>query len=158
MTSGHREAQALFEDLGRELGYTVKRSFSRRHPTDGIWMPGGRGPRYCAIPVIAMEVIVSESRKTMRGSLVTLECVSPALGIFLVHEEEMRRRMIRRGVHPDTAVARIAAIREHALELAAGSRQRVEVVRSPCSSLPRNRWRTLVACRLTTNHHERIRQ
>jgi hypothetical protein len=63
----------------------------------------------------------------MRGSLVTLECVSPALGILLVHEEEMRRRMVRRGTHPDIAVARIAAIREHVLELATGSRQRIEV-------------------------------
>lgn len=127
MTQGHKEGQALFEALGRKLGFEVARSFSKTLPTDGVWFPDDRAGRFGQVPVVAIEVIASESRKTIRGSLMTLEMVSPALGILLVHEEEIRRRLIRAGLSSEEADARVRTSREHAEHLAAASRQRIEV-------------------------------
>ena len=47
------------------------------------------------LPVVALEVVVSESAKTMKGSMDTLAEVSPALGLLVIHELEIRRGMIR---------------------------------------------------------------
>jgi hypothetical protein len=127
MTSGHREGQALFEALGRRYGYEVRRSYSKSLPTDGVWYMGRHFGALPPVPVVAIEVLVSESRKTIRGSVVTLELVSPALGILLVHEEEMRRRLVRAGASPEVVTARVAAARAHARELVANARQRIEI-------------------------------
>jgi hypothetical protein len=127
MTSGHREGQALFEALGRRYGYEVRRSYSRNLPTDGVWYTSSQFGALPPVPVAAIEVIVSESRKSVRGSVVTLEIVSPALGVLLIHEEEMRRRLIRRGATSEDVISRVAATRAHACEFAANARQRIEV-------------------------------
>jgi hypothetical protein len=126
MTQGHKEGQALFEALGRQLGFDVARSFTRTLPTDGVWYAEKAAGRFGQVPLVAIEVLVSESRKTIRGSLMTLELVSPALGILLVHEEEIRRRLIRAGFNSDEADARVLRSRDHAEHLASASRQRVE--------------------------------
>jgi len=126
MTPGHREAQAMFDALGRKLGMKAKHSFSRSYPTDGVWYSDSQ-PGFPEAPVAAIEVIVSESRKTVRGSLLTLEVVSPAVGILLVHEDEIRRRLVRAGCDPEVAARRVSAINAHAADLAQASRQRVEV-------------------------------
>lgn len=127
MTQGHKEGQALFEALGRQLGYEVRRSFSPSLPTDGVWYTESRFGALPPVPVVAIELIVSEASKTIRGSLVTLELVSPALGILLVHEEEIRRGVLRKRGLPTEADARIAATRSQAAALAAAARQRIEV-------------------------------
>jgi hypothetical protein len=117
----------MFLGLGRALGYDPRLSFSRALPTDGAWLSPALGVDAPAVPVVAIEVVVSESRKTIRGSLLTLEMVSPSLGVILVHEEELRRRHVRAGRSSDEAQRRISSLRQHAAELAAGSRQRIEV-------------------------------
>ncbi len=127
MTNGHRKAQALFEELGRGLNYVPAASFSKKWPTDGVWWGRGVDCARDRLPVAALEVVVSEASKAMKGSVLTLEKVSPALGILLVHEEEIRRRMLRGGMQPHAADARVDAIRADASALAADSRQRIEV-------------------------------
>jgi hypothetical protein len=64
-----------------------------------------------------VEVVVSESSKAIGGSVHRLEIVSPVLGILVVHEEEIRRRLTRAGAsdaHIAAAIARDAlTIDEH---------------------------------------------
>jgi hypothetical protein len=117
----------MFRELGTALGYAVRASYSQAYPTDGVWLarPPLRGVD--ALPLVAIEIAVSESRKTLRGSLFTLEMVSPALAIILVHEDELRRRHIRLGGSADEAQRRVAAVQELATTLAATSRQRTVV-------------------------------
>lgn len=127
MTQGHRGAQRLFDDMGRAFGYRVERTFSKALPTDGVWF-ARRTPRpEDRIPVMAIEVVVSESRKVLRGSVLTLESVSPAVGVLLIHEGEIRRRMIRGGASSTGVEARVAALHELANALVKNSRQRFEI-------------------------------
>jgi hypothetical protein len=127
MTSGHKEGQALFEALGRRYGYEVRHSYSKSLPTDGVWYMGQQFGALPPVPVVAIEVVVSESSKSIRGSVVTLELVSPALGILLIHEEEMRRRLVRAGAAPEGVAVKVAAARSHAREFATNARQRIEI-------------------------------
>jgi hypothetical protein len=115
----------MFRDLGQALGYTPKLTFSAALPTDGVWL--AEPVAGTAVPVVAIEVLVSESRKTIRGSVLTLELVSPALGIVLVHEEELRRRHIRSGGSAFEADRRVQLVRQQAEQLAGAARQRLEV-------------------------------
>ena len=96
MRPAHAEAQKMFRLIGELKGYRTTSTFSRNSPTDGVWWekpPLG----IKEIPVVAIEVVNSESLKTLKGSLVTLAEVSPALGILLIHEVDIRRRYIRDG-------------------------------------------------------------
>ena len=127
MTSGRKEGQALFEALGRRYGYEVRRAYSKSLPTDGVWYMGQQFGALPPVPVVAIEVVVTESSTSIRSSVVTLELVSPALGILLIHEEEMRRRLMRAGAAPEVVGAKVAAAREHAREFAANARQRIEI-------------------------------
>ena len=93
MRFGHREAQDMFLDVGQVLGYTARRAFSSTDPSDGVWVMSDRGGLTAGLPVAAIEVLVSESPKAISGSIHRLESISPALGIVLLHEEEVRRRL-----------------------------------------------------------------
>jgi hypothetical protein len=127
MTQAHRDAQTIFRELGAALGYTPTASFSPTLPTDGVWTVAAPLPNSAPLPVVAVEVVVSESRKTVRGSILTLEMVSPALGVLLIHEDELRRRHIRAGGTSAEADRRVESVRSHALEFASTSRRRIEV-------------------------------
>jgi hypothetical protein len=127
MLHGHCEAQQLFHAVGKRLGYDSRRTFTREFPTDGCWLI--RSPTVIdgGLPFTALEVVVSESAKTVRGSVVTLEAVSPSLAILLIQEEEIRRRVIRTGGSSAEADALVTRLREKALELSDRSRQRFQV-------------------------------
>jgi hypothetical protein len=125
MRYGHRQAQDMFAEVGRTLGYRVKRSYSPSTPTDGIWLI--RAPHVGELPVAAMEVIVSESPKTLRGSLHTLETVSPSLGILLLQTDEITRGVIRNGGTATTGGKLLARMQATLGELVSRSRHRVEV-------------------------------
>jgi hypothetical protein len=128
MTHGHAEAQRLFRELGKELGYKTARRFTSATPTDGVWMrPIGFGPMK-EIPIAAIEVAVSEGRKSWRGSIATLELVSPAIGILLLQDEEITRRLLRTGVRESSVMVQIARTLELISEDASRSRQRIEVM------------------------------
>lgn len=70
---------------------------------------------------------MSESPKTLRGSIVTLECISPSLAVVLVHEEEIRRQALRRALPVSAALRKTQLLSEEAADLAARSRQHIEV-------------------------------
>jgi hypothetical protein len=126
MRYGHKEAQRLFDELGNGLGYETRRSFSRAYPTDGVWLVRTGRP-YGELPFVALEVVVSEGAKSTRGSISTLELVSPALGVILIQEEEIRRGLIARGADSETVERKLAQQSERVHELAARSRQRLQI-------------------------------
>lgn len=110
MRTGHQKAQAMFQALGAALGYVTARTWSRALPTDGVWLSqtdnGGLG----ILPIAALEVVVSEGVKQMRGSIATLMEVSPAVGVIVLQDHEIRRGCIRDGMSAD-AVQRLIAHR-----------------------------------------------
>ena len=125
MRAGHRTAQRLFEELGRSQGFEPARSYTRKLPTDGVWLLK-RG-LVELLPIVAIEVIVSESPKTVKGSIHTLELVSPALGVLLLENEEIWRRRIRNGDSHENALTHTARLLRELAALANQSRQRIEV-------------------------------
>src|SRR5262249_25138971 len=125
MRPGHRAAQKLFEALGRSQGFEPARTYSPKLPTDGVWFH--KGGVIGALPVVAIEVVVSESPKLMKGSVRTLELVSPALGVLLLEDEEIWRGRVRRGDSDEKATAYVARVHAELLDLAAHSGRRIEV-------------------------------
>jgi hypothetical protein len=95
MKFGHREAQDLFLEIGEALGFAVRRSFSSPDPSDGVWLLGPRYGVHTGLPAVALEVVVSENAKSVEGSIHRLESISPCLGVVLLQEEEIGRRLIR---------------------------------------------------------------
>lgn len=84
--------------LGRAAGFGYRRTWSRELPTDGVWVLPGSAFAGDELPVAALEVVVTEGPKSIKGSLDILAEVSPALGVLVIHEEEIRRGLVRRGV------------------------------------------------------------
>jgi len=125
MRPGHRAAQRLFEALGRSQGFEPARTYSPKLPTDGVWFH--KGGVIDALPVVAIEVVVSESPKLMKGSVRTLELVSPALGVLLLENEEIWRGRVRKGDSDEKATAYVARVHAELLDLAARSGRRIEV-------------------------------
>jgi hypothetical protein len=126
LRSGHREAQIMFEEIGRGLGYEVRRTWSRNLPTDGVWLGVLDGP-LGDLPMVAIEVVVSEGLKSVRGSLHTLTAVSPALGILCLQDEEIRRGLIRAGLPSVHAARRLERQRGEIEQEAERWPQRIEV-------------------------------
>jgi hypothetical protein len=125
MRSGHNEAQVLFQQLGRQLGYRCRRIWTRAHPTDGVWLLDTLHLGHDVLPVAALEVAVTENGKALRGSIATLEIVSPALGILLIQDHEIRRGLIRAGATPEAATAHIQRLLASATDDIGRSRQRI---------------------------------
>lgn len=127
MTPGHSEAQKLFLQIGAVKGHTTRVTFSSDLPTDGVWLvTSGIGDDL--VPLVAIEVIVSEDVKRWRGSIATLEAVSPATGILLLQDEEIRRRMIRKGTNPVETERLIEQTRRSIQHAISRSRQRLVVM------------------------------
>ncbi len=127
MRTGHKDAQFLFEQLGRSAGYGYRRTWTRALPTDGVWLFDESLSLGAELPIAAIEVVVSEGPKTMKGSLDILAEVSPAIGILCVNEVEIRRGLVRRGVPHDNIIDRIARLMMIAHERVARSQQRLAV-------------------------------
>jgi len=123
MSPSHRAAQRKFLELGQALGYRTARSFSPDAPADGVWMTS------CplGVPVVAAEVIVSEGLKARRGSVATLERISPALAVLIYDPDEARRRAYRRGAAEAEAEGAVRRLEDSLRALAAESRQRFQV-------------------------------
>lgn len=127
MRPGHREAQEMFQAIGSKLGYQARRVWTRERPTDGVWLIRDVSPAIGGLPVAAVEVVVSESKKSLGGSVATLEAVSPALGVVLLQGEEIRRQMITHGASDEDVNRRINSIRSAFADLSRSSRQRLEL-------------------------------
>jgi hypothetical protein len=67
MREGHRQAQGLFLELGRRRGFSVRRQFTKLYPTDGVWLTRLQPDDEAEVPIAAIEVICSESPKTVLG-------------------------------------------------------------------------------------------
>ena len=131
MTPRHRSAQDMLIEMGDVQGYTTTKTFTKETPGDAVWLvpvgeaaPGEPGG---LVPVLAAEVVVSEGKKSIRGSISTLEDISPAVGVIVVHTDEVVASRIRRGIKPVAARRDADQKLELARRLAAKSRQRVEV-------------------------------
>lgn len=127
MLTGHKDAQFLFERLGREMGYAYRRTWTVGLPTDGVWMLDETLSVGAELPIAALEVVVSEGPKTMKGSIDVLAEVSPALGILCINEVEIRRGLIRRGHSAEIAEKRIASLMAQAEDRIGRSQQRLAV-------------------------------
>lgn len=127
MRPGHSEAQVMFEKIGVALGHETRRSWSISAPTDGVWLTKTEIAELGELPIAAIEVIVSESPKSIRGSALTLAEVSPAVGILLIHEQEIRRGLLRAGKDVAFASQVIDGMFKHALTASQRCFQRLEV-------------------------------
>ena len=125
MRRGHHEAQVLFERLGSQLGHRTRRTWTRQHPTDGVWLLDTPHLGLDEVPLAALEVVVTETGKALRGSITTLEMVSPALGILLIQDREIRRGLIRSGTSPQTATEHLRRLVAAATADISRSRQRL---------------------------------
>jgi hypothetical protein len=113
-------------------------------------MPGPNHVDFGRLPLVAAEIIVSESQKALRGSVTTLEMVSPAFGLLLLHNEEIRRMLVGAGASPDQARNHVLRLKGQVEDLAARSRQRLEVwtfgrLRHRYESLTGHPWIWVVA-------------
>ena len=72
---------------------------------------------------------MSEGKKAMRGSIATLEAVSPAWGIVILNEEEIRRGLIRNQYDLDVIDRIIQQKVQQLNEFISTSKQRIDVWR-----------------------------
>lgn len=117
----------MFEGMGRALGYTVRRSWTRELPTDGVWLLPGVGVLLPQAPAVALEVAVTEGPKALKGSLDTLAEVSPALGILVINDTEIRRGQLREGIEVNVIEERLAAKVTTVRDRISRMQQRIEV-------------------------------
>jgi hypothetical protein len=127
MKSGHADAQYMFSKLGESLGYKTRRIWSRSLPTDGIWLLPTDGYLLPEAPAVALEVAVSEGPKAIKGSIDTLAEVSPALGVLLINDMEIRRGGLRKGLEPIVIESQIEAKFTAARERLVRHQQRIEL-------------------------------
>jgi hypothetical protein len=107
MKAGHADAQYMFLEIGKTLGYKTRRTWSRELPTDGVWLLSGDGYLLPEAPAVAVEVAVSEGPKAIKGSIDTLAEVSPTLGVLVINEVEIRRGALREGISAEVIERRI---------------------------------------------------
>jgi hypothetical protein len=92
--SKHSEYQNKLLEIGKKLGYEVKKLFSRDAQGDVTWFVkmdkkiASKG----ILPLVSFEILSSELLKGMRGSIATLQRISPALGVLVVLEDEYARK------------------------------------------------------------------
>lgn len=127
MKTGHADAQYMFLELGKSLGFGTRLTWSRKLPTDGIWLLSDEEYLLPEIPAVALEVAVSEGPKALKGSIDTLAEVSPALGILLINEVEIRRGAVRKGVDPAITERRIQEKFMDAEDRASRHQQRIAI-------------------------------
>ena len=95
MKVSHKKAQTMFKDLGEDQGFCYTPTYTQQLPTDGVWWTDSPLMGEEQVPIAAIEVANSEDAKRIKGSLFILAEVSPALGILMVHDVDIRRRLIR---------------------------------------------------------------
>ena len=127
MKPGHMEAQTMFLEMGKALGFRTRRTWSRQLPTDGVWLVSGDDHVLPMMPAVALEVAVSEGPKAIKGSIDTLAEISPALGVLVINDAEIRRTAIRKGVDPEKIEERIQSRFAAARERVARHQQRFEI-------------------------------
>jgi len=93
----HKKAQTMFKDLGEDQGFCYTPTYTQQLPTDGVWWADSPLMGEEQVPIAAIEVANSEDAKRIKGSLFILAEVSPAFGIMMIHDDDIRRRLTRMG-------------------------------------------------------------
>ncbi len=127
MKYAHRESQRHFKEIGQALGFETRYTWSQELPTDGVWVSRWPNPVAPLLPIVALEVAVSESPKSLRGSVATLAAVSPAVGLLVIHDIEKRRCAIRQGRSTDEAEDRFQRDLQIASTAAEHTSQRIVI-------------------------------
>lgn len=127
MKVGHADAQYMFLAIGKALHYKTRLTWSRELPTDGVWLLPGDGYLLPETPAVALEVAVSEGPKAIKGSIDTLAEISPALGVLVINEVEIRRGALRSGVSTASIERGIQARFTAAHDRLSRHQQRLEV-------------------------------
>ncbi|HEX6509213.1 MAG TPA: hypothetical protein VF221_16415 [Chloroflexota bacterium] len=115
----------MFLAIGRAMGHEVRKSFSSTQPGDGVWLEARPGI-LAGMPMAAIEVLVSEGAKEICGSVHRLEAISPVLGVIVVQEDEITRRLTRLGLNTsriETVIANDIALVDSCLTT---SKQRIQ--------------------------------
>lgn len=115
----HREVQRKLLAIGEALGYRCRPSFKKHAMSDAVWLDG-RSRRYTGemLPVVAFEILSFETKKEIMDCIMTLQAISPALGVLVVIEEEYAQRA--EGLVTYDAKSYPAHIRAMAEELSQG--------------------------------------
>lgn len=113
--------------MAKHLGFDYRKTWTQPLPTDGVWVTRGDGIVIPVLPVVALEVVVTEGAKSIRGTADVLSEVSPSLGLIVVDEEEIRRALASRGLDLDRVDSEIAHKRDLAAAAARRADQRIEV-------------------------------
>ena len=127
MNYGHKKTQDNFMQLGKRLGYAVRRSWSRDLPTDGVWLTDCPLSLDGQIPFVAAEVLASEKGKVILGSLATLERVNPAIALVIIADDEYRRRLYKKGMGVEDVEVAVANFVEKVRAAVSGRIQRFKV-------------------------------
>ena len=114
-----QEYQAKLLEVGRALGYESRRSFKKSAMGDAVWFDRISG-RYVPspLPVVAFKLLTFETAKEIREVIMTLQAISPAMGVLVVLEEAYAARAAR--LRKYTAESYPVHIREVAEEMAGG--------------------------------------
>jgi len=90
----HKEYIQKLMQIGNKLGYITSPRFSKDPQGDVIWFSIVNEKVYSGkkLPIIAFEVLCSETPKSIKGSIATLQHISPSLGILVVIDEEYAKK------------------------------------------------------------------
>lgn len=127
MRHGHKQLQEYFIKTGSNLGYLVKKSFTQNLPTDGVWLIPHPLNFTTTVPLVAIEVIITERLKSIRGSIHTLEAVSPVLAVLAIHEGEIISHFLDKGHSFDSAKEKLVKLKLNINEEISRSNQRFEI-------------------------------
>jgi hypothetical protein len=122
----------MMDSIGSAKGYLTVRNFSPSHYGDGSWV----SPHPLSLlatnvlPLISYEVIVSESfsLKSIRGSIRTLEEISPMLALMIVHEKEIEESLAEKGFQVTYIYSKIEHIYRLIRQEIATCSQRFEIM------------------------------
>ena len=89
----HEEYVDKILKIGKALGYQTSRRFSKDPQGDAIWFAEINKGVYSngKLPIVAFEVLCSETPKLIKGSIATLQHISSSLGVLVIIDEEYAR-------------------------------------------------------------------
>ena len=94
MVSIHDKYARKIIEIGDRLGYDSKGVKTKLGRLDARWCETRLTPyleKKRKIPIVAFEVICSEGQKELRGSLLNMLAAKPALAVFVLIREEIKK-------------------------------------------------------------------
>ena len=83
-----QEYQAKILEVGRALGYECRKSFKKSAMGDAVWLDRA-SRRYASslLPTVAFKLLTFETAKEIQEAIMTLQIISPALGVLAILED-----------------------------------------------------------------------